>query len=449
MKGSFELAVHLFLQLTVILATCRLVSAILCRYFGQTRVVGEMVAGVLLGPSLLGLLAPEAQQWLFPTVVTLPNGSRHVHPSMTILYALSQVGLVLYMFLIGLELNRSLLVRHSRKALFISGAGILVPALMGGAQGYWFAANPDLFAAGLQPWQSALFLGSAMSITAFPMLSRILQEQGLSRTRFGTLALGAAASNDAFAWCLLACVLASTHGSPTPALLAIGGGAGYALAMATVGRTWLTRLGQSVERAGDLAPDRLALVAMTLCGCAWLTDLLGIYSVFGAFVLGAVMPRGVLGRALQRAFEGTTVALLLPVFFVYSGLSTQVSLILEPRLSGTAGMVLLTAFACKGLGCSLAGRYCGASWREASAMGALMNARGMMELILLNIALEKGLITPALFTILVLMAVVTTLATSPIFRLLYGRGDHRAELLADESRESGQVQSGAAAEPSV
>lgn len=427
MSGNFLLAIHLFLQLTVILATCRVAGRLL-RYLGQSQVVSEMVAGVLLGPSLLGLLAPDLQRFLFPTTMTVTVdglATTVAHPSMSILYALSQVGLVLYMFLIGLELNTELLTRHSRDALTISLSGILVPVVMGGALGAAMAGNAALFPAAILPWQAALFVASAMSITAFPMLARILYEAGIARTRIGTLAIGAAAFDDAAAWSLLACVIATVKGSPMVAVLAIGGGAAYALAMVFLGRPLFRGFERAVQRDDGLRPELLTLLLLVLMFCAWLTDVIGIYSIFGAFIAGAVMPRGRFQEDVRRAVEPVTVTLLLPIFFVYSGLSTRMDLLVRPELLGITILTIVVAFLCKGGGCLLAARAVGTSWREATGIGVLMNARGLMELILVNIALERGLITQGLFTMLVLMAIVTTLAASPLFNLLYPPGSRQ------------------------
>jgi Kef-type K+ transport system membrane component KefB len=391
------------------------------RFLGQTQVVSEMVAGVLLGPSLLGLFFPAAQQFLFPATVALPGGDVVTHPSMSILYALSQLGLILYMFLIGLQLDVNLLTRHSRDALTVSMSGIFIPVVMGGALGLSLAGNPDLFTPGVLPWQAALFVASAMAITAFPMLARILYESGMARTRLGTLAIGAAAVDDAAAWCLLACVLAAVQGSPAIAALAIGGGAVYALVMVVVGRPIFRGFEAAVQRDGGLRVEVVAILMTVLMLCAWVTDLVGIYAIFGAFVAGLVMPRGRFPGEVQRVLEPMTVSLLLPIFFVYSGLNTRLSLLVHPALLGLAILTVVIAFACKGLGCMFASRAVGMSWRESSALGVLMNARGLMELILINIALERGLITSGLFTILVVMAIITTLAASPLFQLIYPR----------------------------
>lgn len=409
MSGNFQLAIHLFLQLTVILATCRVTGRLL-RHLGQTQVVSEMVAGVLLGPSLLGLLSPEAQRFLFP------SGA-----SMSILYALSQLGLVLYMFLIGLELNTKLLAQHSRDAIIISLSGILAPVIMGGALGFMLAGNDRLFTGSILPWQAALFIASAVAITAFPMLARILHESGIAQTKIGTLTLSAAAVNDAAAWAFLACVIATVKANAMIAFLAIGGGALYAVAMVFLGRPLFRGFERVTLRDDGVRVETLAVLMLVLAFCAWITDLVGIYSVFGAFVCGAVMPRGRFSREVVERIEPLTVSLLLPTFFVYSGLNTRMNLLVEPSLLGVTVAVMLVAFLCKGGGCMLASRAVGAGWREAAAVGALMNARGLMELILVNIALERGLITTSLFTILVLMAIVTTLVASPLYHALYGR----------------------------
>jgi Kef-type K+ transport system membrane component KefB len=419
MTGNAQLVLHLFLQLVVILVICRLVGRLL-RPLGQAQVVGEMVAGVLLGPSLFGLLAPEAQAALFPK--TLAVGESTVgHPSMSILYALSQIGLVLYMFLVGLNFNTRLLSRHSRDAVLISLSGILIPLLLGGALGAVLAGRRGLFGEGVLSWQAALFVASATSITAFPVMARILYEAGLTRSRLGTLALGAAATNDAFAWVLLASVVAVVQGSSTIALLAIGGGVLYTLLMLLAGRPLLRVFERVTEREDGLSPGILVPLLALLMLCAWATDWVGIHSVFGAFIAGVAMPRGRFAREVTAAIEPITISLLVPVFFVYSGLNTRMSLLVEPSLLWVAAAVIFLAFACKLGGCTLASRLGGMSWRESAALGTLMNARGMMELILVNIALEKGIITPGLFTILVLMAIVTTLVASPLFRFLYGR----------------------------
>ncbi len=407
--SPFEQAIHFFLQLAVILATCRLVGR-LVRPLGQPQVVAEMIAGVLLGPSLFGLLAPGAQAWLFPK------------SSIPILYVLAQLGLALYMFLVGLEFDVEKLRARARSAAFVGWAGILVPFLLGVALAYGFGDRFPLFAATARPWERALFFGAAISITAFPMLARILYERGIANTSMGTLALTAGALNDAAAWALLAVVLASFGGDWSMAIEAIGGGIIYGVVMFTLGRralAWLfARIAASRDGEGQILPVALVLLALA----AWLTDTIGIYAVFGAFVLGAAMPRGAVSETIERRSAALTTDLLLPFFFVYSGLNTRLDVLASGSVALAAALVLLASFVGKGAACAFAARLAGEPWREALAIGALMNARGLMELILLNIGLEHGVITTTLFSILVLMAVVTTLAAGPAFQALYRQG---------------------------
>jgi uncharacterized protein YggE/Kef-type K+ transport system membrane component KefB len=281
------LTVQLFLQLAVILAACRLCGW-LGRRLGQTQVVSEMVAGVLLGPSLFGLLAPAAQAGLFPEA--LAGGGPH--PSMLILYALSQLGLVLYMFMIGLEFNHRLILGRVRHATLVSGAGILAPLALGGLAALVLRGDADLFAPHVTPGAAALYLGAAMSITAFPMLARILHETGIARTRMGTLALAAGSSDDAAAWCLLALVLSYLEGSWLVALFALGGGALYVLVMLTLARPILRALDRAVDADGRLGAGAMVTALLVLLLGAFATDAIGIYAVFGAFVAGLAMPRG-------------------------------------------------------------------------------------------------------------------------------------------------------------
>lgn len=378
--------------------------------------------GVLLGPSLFGLLLPQAQQYLFPKTATmLVNGvaQSSVHPSMAILYALSQVGLVLYMFIIGLQMEKSLLVKNSRDALMVSVSGVLLPCLLGGIVGYALVKDQRLFQLNLAPWQAALFVASAMSITAFPMLARILYEFGISRTRMGTLAIGAAAFDDAAAWCLLAAVIASVQQQPMVAIFAIGGGAIYSLITMTIGSRLFKWFEGSRERNGTITADAFAILITLLMFAAWFTDYIGIYSIFGAFVLGLSMPRGKFSAEVIQKVEPLTVSLLLPIFFVYSGLNVQLSLLLNPSLFLIAVVIITVAFVCKGVGCLFAAKLAGMTWKESAGIGILMNARGLMELILVNIAMEKGLISTGMYTILVIMAIITTLVASPLFGMLY------------------------------
>jgi Kef-type K+ transport system membrane component KefB len=409
--SNFELSILFFLQLAVILAAIRVVGRV-ARWFGQPQVVGEMICGVALGPSLLGLLLPDVQERLFP---------RGGDGTMSVIYCAAQVGLVLYMFLVGVEFRVDLLRERARAAATISIAGMLVPFALGAGLAAWLLRDSRMFTAGVSAPEAMLFLGAAMAITAFPMLARIIYERGLTGTHTGTLALAAGAIDDAAAWCVLAIVLASFKDDPRIAAWAIGGGVAYAVLMFTMARPLLGILGRRVEASGELQPAQLGFVLTLLMLVAWYTDVIGIYAVFGAFVLGACMPRGRLAEELERKIEPLTTNLLLPLFFVYSGLNTRLDLVTSPSLLGIAALVLLAACLGKGVACWAAARLHGESQRGAIAIGALMNARGLMELIILNIGLERGLITPELFSIMVLMAIVTTLMATPIFDWVAGR----------------------------
>lgn len=408
----FDLSVLFFLQMAFILAVCRATAWVFMK-IGQSRVVSEMIAGVLMGPSLLGWLFPEFSAYLFPA------------ESKPILFSVAQLGLVLYMFLIGVEFDIDLIRKRIKSAASISIAGIAAPFALGGLLAYFIADDPALFAAKTSSLEAVLFMGAAMAITAFPMLARIIFEQGLSKTSLGTLALAAGSLDDVAAWCVLAVVLASFQDDFSIALLAIGGGVVFAIVTLTLVRRLLRPLGEQTERTGLISPDAFVFTLMLVMLGAWFTDYIQIYAVFGAFIMGIAMPRGKFSAELHRMMYPLTVALLLPVFFVYSGLNTKIGLVNSPHLWGLAALVLLVAIAGKGVACYLAARWNGESHKEAMAIGTLMNARGLMELIILNIGLQRGIIEPALFTIMVLMAVVTTLMATPIFERIYGKKELR------------------------
>jgi Kef-type K+ transport system membrane component KefB len=403
-----ELSVAFFLQMVVILAVCRAVGW-MARRCGQPQVVGEMVAGVLLGPSLFGLLWPAGQHFLFPP------------ESLKTLHVCAQLGIGLYMFLVGVEFNTALFRSRARSAVAVSLAGMLVPFALGTLLALWLVHVPGLFAEATRPLEAVLFLGAAIAITAFPMLARIIYERGLTGTAIGTLALAAGAINDAAAWGVFAVVLASFGGGTGLAVTAVVGGIGYALFMILLGGRLLAPLGRLAEREQKISGTLLGGVLLALMLAAWITDALGLHAVFGGFLLGVAMPRGFCARELQRQLEPFTVVFLLPVFFTFSGLNTHLDLVTDPRLLLIAVVVLLASIAGKGVACWAAARLAGEDNRTALAVGTLMNARGMMELILLNIGLQKGVLQPALFAIMVLMAVVTTLMASPVFEWVYGK----------------------------
>ena len=429
MPPLLSIAYHFFLQIAVILLTYRLLWP-LFRRLAQVQVVAIMVAGFLLGPSVLGWIWPAAQHWLFPTKLAV-GAETIVHPNLTVIYVVGQLGLVLYMFLVGASFQLDILGSHVRQAGVTSAAGIGVPLALGGVLGWSMVGLGGYFTDKVVPWQGALFVAAAVAITAFPMLAWIVYDSGLLKTRLGTMSLSCAAIDDACSWILLATVVATSKGRLSGAVLAVGGGLAYLVFMIYVGRPLLRRLATwtpprtEVERTGGLPIAHISVVLLVVLTASWFTDMVGIYSVFGAFVAGAVMPRGALLDAIRDRFEPLVAYLLLPAFFIYSGLNTQLTLIFDSSTLLMAGIVLIVSFAAKFGAIGLAARWQGMSWYEAGSMGALANARGLMELILLNIGLEAGLISGKLYTILALMTIITTFVATPLQRL-FGRRLARA-----------------------
>lgn len=403
-----ELSVAFFLQMAIIIAACRIVGWLAKRYLGQPQVVGEMIAGVILGPSLFGLLAPDLQAALIPK------------ESKSILFVGAQLGVGLYMFLVGLGFRRDHFRANAKSAAAVSLAGMAAPFLVAIAIAPWLVAE-GLFGQGIQTWQAMLFMGAAISITAFPMLARIIHERGLSGTRLGSLSLAAGAIDDAGAWCVLAVVLASFGAGPMVAVTAIAGGGSFALFMLTLGPKLLAPLGRIVEREGRLSSTVLGIVLILFMLSAWAMDAVGIHAVFGGFILGVAMPRGLLSNEVKRQLEPFAVLVLLPMFFTFSGLNTQLTMVNSLGLLAVTIVILLGSILAKGGACWAAARLTGQDNATAMGIGALMNARGLMELIIINIGLQKGVIGPALFSILVLMAIITTLMASPLFEWVYGR----------------------------
>ncbi len=401
----FEISIRFFLQLAFILGMCRLVGWIASR-FGQPQVVGEMIAGVVMGPSVIGALFPTAQAWMFPEA------------SKAVLFSVAQVGLSVYMFLIGVEFDWSLISTRLRSAAAVSISGIVAPFALGALAAWLLRDHYPLFAEKTTDLEAMLFMGAAMSITAFPMLARIIYERGLTGTSLGTLALAAGSIDDAAAWCVLAIVVASFAGNFTIALMAIGGGLLYVVIVAFVGRPILRWMAEATAKRGELTQTMLGLMFAFVMLGSWFTDAAGIYAVFGAFILGVAVPKGLFADKLHEHAEKMTTSFLLPLFFVYSGLNTKIGLINNANLLGVTLLLLALAILGKGVACYLAALSHGEPNRDALAIGALMNARGLMELIILNIGLQRGIITPTLFTMMVLMAVVTTLMATPAFNLI-------------------------------
>jgi len=293
----------------------------------------------------------------------------------------------------------------------------------------WLMTVPGLFAESATRFDATLFMGAAIAITAFPMLARIIHERGLSHTSLGTLSLSAGAIDDAAAWCVLALVLASFGAGPAVAITAIVGGMVFAAFMLLVAPKLLKPLGRMAEREQALgqaiSPSLLSIALMLFMLCAYTADAIGLHAVFGGFLLGTVMPRGALAENLRRLLEPFTVVLLLPMFFTYSGLNTQLAMVNNVELLLIGCVILAASILAKFGACWAAARLSGQDNSTALGIGALMNARGLMELIIINIGLQAGVIGPALFSMLVLMAIVTTLMASPLFEYVYGR-DARA-----------------------
>jgi Kef-type K+ transport system membrane component KefB len=325
------------------------------------------------------------------------------------------------MFLVGTTLRIDHFKAKAKSAAGVSLAGIAAPFLIATLITPFLVTVPGLFTAGVTQVNATLFMGACIALTAFPMLARIINERGLADSALGTLSLTAGAFDDAASWCVLALVLATFGGGPGVAVLAIGGGLGWAAIVVLVGPRVLRPLARTVEREGAMSPAVLASVLMLFCTSAALMDAVGIHAIFGGFILGAVMPRGLFAAEIRRKLEPLTVVLLLPMFFTYSGLNTRMDMVNSPSLLLIATGVLVASVLAKGGACYLAARIAGEDNRTALGIGALMNSRGLMELIIVNIGLQKGIIGPTLFAMLVLMAIVTTMMSGPLFELVYGR----------------------------
>ncbi|MEH3121420.1 MAG: cation:proton antiporter [Sphingomonas phyllosphaerae] len=427
-----QLSVLFFMQLFAIVAVSRAVGWLAKRYLGQPQVVGEMIAGVLLGPSLLGLLAPEWQAMLFPK------------DTRGLLYAVAQLGVGLYMFIVGLGFRADHFRSNARSATAVSLSGMIAPFLLAVAIAPWLRTIPGLFGPGVTATQAVLFTGACIAITAFPMLARIIHERGLSNTPLGTLSLSSGAIDDAGAWTVLAVVLATFGDGPGVAVKAIGGAAVFALLVLGIGPRLLRPLGRRAERTGAIGQTETGIALMLFLLAAFAMDAVGMHAVFGGFLLGVAMPRGAFAEGLKRQLEPMTVLLLLPCFFTFSGLNTQLALVADPALLGVTLVVLAASVLAKGGACWAAARLTGQDNATALGVGALMNARGLMELIIINIGLARGIIGPALFSMLVLMAIATTLMASPLFEAVYGRKARAAgELGALEEGEPASLRSGA------
>lgn len=396
---------HALIQIVVIIAVSRIFGWLFKRIH-QPKVIGEIVAGIVLGPSLLGLFFPEVSAWLFPA------------ESLGSLKFLSQIGLLLFMVVIGMELDISTVFKKAQNAVIISHASIVFPFASGMALAYFMYR--DFAPANIQFLSFGLFLGIAMSITAFPVLARIVQERGMNKTPLGAMVLTCAAADDVTAWCILAVVIAIVKaGSLMSAVVTILAAIVYVLFMLVVVRKILAKVGEKYAHRTSLNKAMVATFFLTLLLSSLAAEVIGIHSLFGAFMAGMVLPDSMKTKQkLVDKVEDISIVLLLPLFFVFTGLRTQIGLLNEAHLWKICLWVIAVAVAGKFLGSALAAKFVGQSWRDSLSIGALMNTRGLMELVVLNIGYEIGVLSPQVFAMFVMMALATTFMTGPALWLI-------------------------------
>ena len=408
--SSLSLNLHhplaiLLAQIITIIVVARLFGWFF-RKIGQPSVIGEIIAGIALGPSLLGLYFPEFSNSLFP-IESLGN-----------LQFLSQIGLILFMFVIGMELDLKVLKNRAKEAIVISHASIVIPFALGIGLAYFvylkFAPSDVAFL----PF--ALFMGIALSITAFPVLARIVQERGIHKTKLGAIVITCAAADDITAWCILAAVIAIVKaGTFVSSLYVIGLAIFYVIVMFFVVKPFLKKIGDLYGKKDNLNKPVVAIFFLTLIISSYCTEIIGIHALFGAFMTGVIMPDITKFRNLFiEKVEDVSIIVLLPLFFVYTGLRTEIGLINDPFLWKVTGIIILVAVVGKFFGSALAAKFVGQSWRDSFTIGALMNTRGLMELVVLNIGLDLKVLTPEVFTMMVIMALVTTFMTGPTLNII-------------------------------
>lgn len=396
----------LIIQIFVIMVFSRLCAFIL-KLLGQPQVIGEMIAGILLGKSVLGLLWPETFATLFPEA-TMPR-----------LYFLSQIGLLFFMFVVGLDLKLSDLKNRASAAVLISHVSIVFPFLLGTllSLAIYKEYGPAAEKFGFSSF--ALFMGIAMSITAFPVLARIIQEKRLTNTPLGAMALTCAAVDDVTAWCILAAVLGIVKaGTASTAVGVLASALIYVLFMWKLVRPSVAKILRPATVDGKFSHGQLAFVFCIVLGSALVSEIIGIHALFGAFLAGTIMPQNLSFRSsLIEKIEDLCAVVLLPIFFAYTGIRMQVGLMNTSQAWLTCGGIILLAITGKLVGSALAARWSGMNWRESLALGALMNTRGLMELVVLNIGYDIGILSPTIFAMMVIMAVVTTTMTGPLLSL--------------------------------
>jgi Kef-type K+ transport system membrane component KefB len=406
-------------QIAAIVISARFIGTVF-RRFGQPQVVGEMVAGILLGPSFLAWVAPSLSNAIFPA------------GSVGYLETLSQIGLLLFMFLVGMEFNPRYLRNQGHTAVITSHASITAPFLLGSLLALYL--YPRLSDATVPFQEFALFMGVAMSITAFPVLARILAEKNLFQTKLGSIVLACAAVDDVTAWCILAYVVALVRAAEeaVPLQTKLVTLAAFIALMVFVVRPLLRKLEAIYRRRGKLSDDMMSIVLLLLLASAIVTEYIGVHLLFGAFLFGAIMPKDVefVERVTER-IHSLTLVLLLPVFFAFTGLRTSIGLVRGPEMWLYCGLIIGVAVLGKLGGSALAAHLGGLGWKEALSVGVYMNTRGLMELVVLNIGLDLGVISPALFSMMVLMAIVTTFMTTPLLAWLNRETPKETQPLAE------------------
>jgi Kef-type K+ transport system membrane component KefB len=398
--SHFDVMFHVLLAMATVIVAGRAVGFVLY-FFRQPPVVGEIVAGILLGPSLLGWIAPDAYQFLLP------------QQAAPFLRVIAQLGVILYMFLVGLEFNAGILRKQGSTTLTISQSCILVPFLLGAGLAIWLYPRYSTGAVSFTVF--ALFVGVAMAVTAFPVLARILGERKMSRTKTGSLALACAAVGDVTAWCLLAFVVGAAQAKLRDAAATAAWTAAYIAFMWLAVRPGTARLMRWVDANPAASPHVVAAVFIALLLSALATEIIGVHAIFGAFLLGVVIPHDSrLAEEFLQKLEDVVGVLLLPAFFAFTGMRTQIGLVQGWEDALFLFAIIAAATIGKWGGAAVAGRATGLSWREAGVVGVLMNTRGLMELIVLNVGLDMNVLSPTLFAMMVLMAIITTMATGPL-----------------------------------
>jgi Kef-type K+ transport system membrane component KefB len=405
----------LLLQVIIILFTSR-IFGILFKKIGQQTVIGEIIAGVILGPSIFGWLFPDLFAIIFP------------HNSFISLQFLSQIGLAFFMYVVGMDLDLSKIKSRTHEAFIISQVSIIFPFFLGTCVSYYI--YDELAPENVSFLSFAMFMGIAMSITAFPVLARIIKERGLTKTPLGVLAITCAAVDDVTAWCLLAAAIAIVKaGSITSSLFTIGLAIVYIVFMLYVVKPWIQRLSDKRIKGGKIDKTFVSISFFLLLASAYFTEIIGIHALFGSFIAGVVMPNNIrLKENIADKIEDVSTILLLPIFFAFTGLRTQIGLLNESHLWVVCLLVLGVAITGKLAGSAFTARIIGRPWKDSLSIGALMNTRGLMELIVLNIGYDLGVLGPEIFSIMIIMALFTTFMTGPLLDLInfsfsrFGRG---------------------------